>query len=84
MPVLSAGVRGLPLVFAHTPTHIHSHTRAHTYTYLQLADVGLNRKVTEAVRAAVSASVKSVTNKEGRIEKVDTLFSEGMKFLEGE
>ncbi len=43
----------------------------------------LNRKVTEAVRAAVRASVESVTNKDGRIEKVDTIFSEGMKFLEG-
>ena len=43
----------------------------------------LNRKITEAVRAAVRASVKSVTNKDGRIESVDTIFSEGMKFLNG-
>jgi hypothetical protein len=49
----------------------------------QLKDVDLNRKITEAVRAAVRASVESVTNKDGRIEKVDTIFSEGMKFLEG-
>lgn len=61
----------------HTPTTPHPNKH-------QLKDVDLNRKITEAVRAAVRASVESVTNSEGRIEKVDTLFSEGMKFLEGE
>ena len=51
---------------------------------MQLTEVELNQKITEAVRAAVRASVMSSTNKDGRIEKVGTFFSEGAKFLEGE
>ena len=43
----------------------------------------LNRRITLAIREAVGAAVKSSTNKDGRIEKVESVFSEGMKFLEG-
>lgn len=70
-----------PLFPSH-PTLNHHHNPPKTPKQ-QLKDVDLNRKITEAVRAAVRASVQSVTNKDGRIEKVDTIFSEGMKFLEG-
>ncbi|KAM3569029.1 hypothetical protein VYU27_008865 [Nannochloropsis oceanica] len=48
-----------------------------------LKDVELNRRITLAIREAVGAAVKSSTNKDGRIEKVESVFSEGMKFLEG-
>lgn len=51
---------------------------------LQLADVDLNQKVTQGVRAAIKASVDGSTNSEGRIVEVNNFVASGVKFLEGE